>query len=492
MKYKVYFTNNNKTVEVSEGTTILEAEIACGMEPDAPCGGKGICKKCQCLIKNGSESVLACQYKIHEDLVVTLPNDSKHVLLEEGLSRKIELDPAIKCLDGKEIFAAAFDIGTTSVVCYLLSLKDGSEKAKASMLNPQCEFGADVISRADYAINNGVEKLTKCIRKALNELIEKVCMEAKISNEDIYEASIVGNTCMHHLYMGIDPKPLVIAPYNAVVKDELELKPEDANLNINKNGKLFILPNIAGFVGADTSGVLLATAFDEKEELTLVIDIGTNGEMALGTKEKFYVCSTAAGPAFEGAKIECGMRGREGAIEHVKLNEKGEIVCKVIADKEAEGICGSGLLDAAAVLLEKGIVEESGRMECEKFFLTEKVYIAQKDIREIQLAKSAICTGIMMLAQKLGVKICDIKEVLLAGAFGNYMDPESACKIGLIPSELQSKIKMIGNAAGEGAKLAVLSYPEFLRAQKIADKADFVELASEKDFQDMFVDNLEF
>ena len=490
--HKVYFNNEAKTVEVEAGTTILEAEIAAGLNPDAPCGGKGVCGKCRCLIKKGTESVLACQYKINDDIDVTLPEETKHLLLEEGLSRTIELSPAVKCPKDKEIFAAAFDIGTTSVVCYLLSLKDGAEKAKASMLNPQCEFGADVISRADYAINNGVKELTDCIRAALNELIEKVCKEAGISNGDIYAASIVGNTCMHHLYMGIDPKPLVIAPYNAVVKNELEFKPEETGLNINKEGKLFILPNIAGFVGADTSGVLLATAFDEKEKLTLVIDIGTNGEMALGTKEKFFVCSTAAGPAFEGAKIECGMRGREGAIEHVKLNENGNVVCKVIGDKESEGICGSGLLDAAAVLLDKGVIDESGRMECAKFFLTEKVYLSQKDIREIQLAKSAICTGIMMLAEKLGVTTDDISEVLLAGAFGNYMDPDSACRIGLIPKELRSKIKMIGNAAGEGAKLAVLSYLEFLRAQKIADKADFVELASERNFQDMFVDNLEF
>ena len=490
--FKVFFKNENKTIEVEEGTTILEAEIKLGFTPDAPCGGKGVCGKCRCMIKNNTESVLACQYKIHEDIDVILPEETKHLLLEEGLSRKIELRPAIECPKDKEIYAAAFDIGTTSVVCYILSLKDGTEKAKASMLNPQCEYGADVISRADYAINNGVQELTDCIRKALNELISEACDEAGISSEDIYVASIVGNTCMHHLYMGIDPKPLVIAPYNAVIKDELELKPEETGLQINKDGKLFILPNIAGFVGADTSGVLLATAFDEKEKLTLVIDIGTNGEMALGTKGKFYVCSTAAGPAFEGAKIECGMRGREGAIEHVSLNENGDLVCKVIGDKESEGICGSGLLDAIAVLLKKGVIDESGRMECEKFYLTENVYLSQKDIREVQLAKSAICTGIMMLAEKLGVEVDDIEEVLLAGAFGNYMDPDSACAIGLIPKELRSKIIMIGNAAGEGAKLAVLSYPEFLRAQSIAAKADFVELASESKFQDMFVDNLEF
>ena len=293
---------------------------------------------------------------------------------------------------------------------------------------------------------------------------------------------------MHHLMLGIDTKPLVTPPYMPNVYQALEL-PADTVLPIH--GTLRVLPNIAGFVGGDTVGCMVATRFDQLEDLTLMIDIGTNGEMVLGNKHRRIACSTAAGPAFEGAKISCGMRGAAGAIDHVWM-EKDEIKYHVIGEVKAEGICGSGLLDLVAALLNSGIVDESGYLEGKEFTICEGVTLTQKDVREVQLAKAAIRAGIELLAEKLGAAVEDIRKVYLAGAFGNYLAPASACRIGMIPPVLIDRIEPIGNAAGEGAKLCAMSEAEFKYAQALAENTEFLELASLPQFQDCYVDALEF
>lgn len=513
---------NNLTVEVQPGSTLLSAQIKAGLHPDAPCGGQGTCGKCLVDIVEESgykRTVRACQFKVEKDLTIEVATEQELHILESGTNRTFALNPDLdsRTIKNEKALGVAFDIGTTSVVCYLLDLATGEELAHSSMLNPQSQFGADVISRCEYAIANGVDKLSSVIRNALNDLIEEACQKAHVLPDSIYIATVVGNTCMHHLYLGIDPTPLTVVPYEAVVKDEMVVTPFEVGMNINPNGKVQILPNIAGFVGADTIGCLIATEFDELEDLSLMIDIGTNGEMVMGNKDHMIACSTAAGPAFEGAKIECGMRGKEGAIDHVKLEGK-KIIAHVIDSFKAEGICGSGLMDAIAVFLDGGIIDESGKLfNPEKddkntasetlkeniskigtkdnilnFTLKNKVYLSQKDIREVQLAKGAIAAGIELMAEKLGIKVTDIKKVMIAGAFGNYMDPHSACTIGLIPKALEEKIVMIGNAAGEGSKIATLSKEEFKRAQEIRNKVEFLELASSPNFQDTFVDNLLF
>ncbi|SFB01844.1 Uncharacterized 2Fe-2 and 4Fe-4S clusters-containing protein, contains DUF4445 domain [Acetitomaculum ruminis DSM 5522] len=419
------------------------------------------------------------------------------------------------------VYIMAFDIGTTSVVGYLLDGKNGKEIAVDSMLNPQSQYGADVIQRSNYSMENSVEPLTIAIRNAMKKLVENNCKKAKINPCDIYLVNIVGNTCMHHLFMGIVPSALVLAPYNPSVSEPVIDNVNSYDLGVNPNGKLQVLSNIAGFVGADTVGVLVATGFDRIDKLTLAIDIGTNGEMVLGNKQRAITCSTAAGPAFEGAKIECGMRGSAGAIDHLKVEGK-RIVYSVIGDEKPIGICGSGLMDIVSIMLENGIVDESGRildqdeMETDvakenafrivpngnnkHFVLATKeesgegkaVYISQKDVREVQLAKGAMAAGIELMSKQLGIDISQIEQVMIAGAFGNYMSPHSACAIGLIPKELEKKIIPIGNAAGEGSKIASLNVEEFNRSVAMAEKIEFLELATDPDFQDTFVDQLEF
>ncbi|KIR01832.1 Acetyl-CoA synthase corrinoid activation protein [Lachnospiraceae bacterium TWA4] len=420
------------------------------------------------------------------------------------------------------IYLMAFDIGTTTIVGYLLDAKTGENKATASMLNPQSQYGADVIERSNHALSNGVENLSALVRGALNDLIEAACKKASINREEIYMISVVGNTCMHHLFTGISPGALVHSPYNPSVSESMMLPASHYGIDINKKGQIMLLPNIAGFVGADTVGVLLATEFDKMDKLSLMIDIGTNGEMVMGTKDRMIACSTAAGPAFEGAKIACGMRGAKGAIDHLSF-EGTKLTYSTIDNAKPIGLCGSGLMDIVTILLENGLIDEMGRLldedeletevaeanadrlvmldEKTKVFILataeesgngEPVYISQKDIREVQLAKSAMAAGITLLADTLGVKTSDIQQVLIAGAFGNYMAPHSACAIGMIPPELESRIVPIGNGAGEGSKIAILNQEEFYRSERIARNCEFLELATHPDFNDCYVDGLEF
>lgn len=470
-QYTVTFLPQGITVQVPEGGDLLQAQIAAGLRPDAPCGGKGTCGKCRVVV-DGQE-VLACQTVVNGDMTVTTQQQEEKVrILTTGMAAQVTPD-------GIHDYVLAFDIGTTTVVAYLLNGHTGGILAQSSCMNPQSQFGADVISRIQHALDGGGEELSSCIRQALRELTGRVCSRAGIAEDQIGTAAIVGNTAMHHLLLGIHPQSLVTPPYMCAVAHSME------------KGGARILPNIAGFVGGDTVGCMVCAGFDTLEDLTLLIDIGTNGEMVLGNRHRRIACSTAAGPAFEGAKISCGMRGADGAVDHVWL-ENGEVKYHVIGGKDPVGLCGSGLLDLVAVLLKTGDLDESGYLEDKAYTLCDNVTLTQKDVREVQLAKAAIRAGIELMAERMEVQIEDIRQVYLAGAFGNYMDAASACAIGMIPPVLLDKIRPIGNAAGEGAKLCALSRAEFRRSQQLADETEFLELASLPQFQDSYVDALDF
>ena len=476
------FLPGNVSISVPSGTTLLQAMIAAGLSPDAPCGGKGTCGKCRVLV--GGETVLACKTIADRDMTVTIPEGEDLKILTAGVSGNLRAD-------GSHPYAAAFDIGTTTVVGFLLDGRTGALLATASAVNPQVPFGADVIARIETALGSDEPVLQKAILPTLRQLLSEMTARAGISPADIPLVSIVGNTAMHHLLLGIDPKPLVTPPYMPSVREAMEL-PAAPLLHIAPDGILRILPNIAGFVGADTVGCMTAVDFSKIQGLTLMIDIGTNGEMVLGSRDRRIACSTAAGPAFEGARISMGMRGSPGAIDHVWV-EDGQICHHTIGDAPAKGICGSGLLDLVACLLDLGVLDESG---C----LNEKTYtvpgtgvsLTQKDIREVQLAMAAIRAGIELMCDHLGVESENIRQVLLAGAFGNYMDPRSACRIGMIPPALLERIKPIGNAAGEGAKICAVSREAYEYSKRLAAQTEFLELASKPEFQDCFVDALEF
>ena len=472
-QFTVTFLPEGISVPVTGETTLLQAQIAAGLRPDAPCGGKGTCGKCSVII-NG-ETHLACRTKVHQNMTVRTKGESGVKALTEGCA-------AASIPDGADKYVMAFDVGTTTVVAYLLDGYSGKLLARESCVNPQVQFGADVISRIQYALRGGREAMSRCIRTAMEELVKQTAEKAGIAPEAIGSASIAGNTAMHHLLLNIDPKPLVTPPYMPAVSEALELT---ADCHVR------VLPNIAGFVGGDTVGCMIAAGFDTLEELTLLIDIGTNGEMVLGNKNRRIACSTAAGPAFEGANISCGMRGAEGAVDHVML-EEGNVTYHVIGDSAPKGLCGSGLLDLAAVLLDLKKISPSGRMAEKRYVLCDNVVLTQKDVREVQLAKAAIRSGIELLAERMGVQLTDIRRVYLAGAFGNYMNPVSACRIGMIPSVLMDRIHPIGNAAGEGAKLCALRNETFLLSRQLAKETEFLDLARLPQFQSCYVKALNF
>ncbi len=418
--------------------------------------------------------------------------------------------------DAKPVYVLAFDIGTTTVVSYLLDGETGRQASVSSMLNPQTAYGGDVISRSEYDLSHGDGRLTALIRSALRSLTEENSKKAGISPEDICFAAIVGNTCMQHLYLGVSPESLLCAPYTATV-DELQLLPAASlGLPVHPEAQAAVFPSIAGFVGGDTVSVLLSLPEAALRELTLILDIGTNGELVLAKGSLRYTCSTAAGPAFEGARICCGMRGAAGAVDRA-FTEEGELHFTTIGGLPPAGICGSGLMDLICCLLDLKILSPRGRMNPPSkwpertaslyghrlvkkdggtaFLLTEDpdgIYLTQKDVREVQLAKSAIAAGIDSLCQAMGVSPADIRSVLLAGAFGNYLSPESACRIGLIPPVLLDRIRGIGNAAGEGARLAALSRGALKTAEELAKSTKFLELAALPGFQDAYLSHLNF
>jgi uncharacterized 2Fe-2S/4Fe-4S cluster protein (DUF4445 family) len=477
--------------------------------------------------------------RLREKLILKNP---KYKDLEIGISVLRELPDKFRKADNKvtviidkseilgiekgntcyKMFGIAFDIGTTTVVGYLMDLYTGKELAVSSSLNPQIKFGADVISRTNYANQNNddLKLLQVTILKALNKLIDNLSQKANIKRNDIYALTVVGNTCMHHLFLGLTPRYVAAVPYVPAVSESIKLNASELKLNINPAGKVFVLPTIAGFVGADTAAVILSTDMDKSKDIKLAVDIGTNGEMVLGSSTKLVSCSTAAGPAFEGAQISSGMRGANGAIDHVYFDES--MTYTVIGNEKPRGICGSGLLDIVAGFVKVGVVNKRGKLlSPDKFtnpaakkysnriinynnanaFLVvsesetaqgNPILITQKDITSLQLAKGAISTGIKILVEKLEITSHDIKEVLLAGAFGNYMNPHSACTIGLIPRELESKIKLVGNAAGSGAKLALLSQNEFERTNNIANKVTYIELGTQKHFNLEFARGMQF
>lgn len=584
-KYRICFRPQNKEIEVDAGTTILEAERMAGLEPDAPCGGNGKCGKCKVDIVKGKKTgvVLACQTWIDSSMTVdTMYQEKVRKILSDGLTRTVPVEPGVFPGEDKKpgkdgesgqggvpFCLMAFDIGTTTVVGYLLDGRTGRTMSVASRMNPQHAFGADVISRANYVLEHGEEggrELRACIVKAMNGLIREAAEKAGVSPEDILQTAVVGNTCMHHLFLGISPDSLVYAPYVPAVRRGMILTAEETGLRFGpccvkeekdgkissfelekeisanegsdkeflisrdmrraekayeKQGVVLLLPNIAGFVGADTIGCMVSASFDRLEELTLMVDIGTNGEMVLGDRRKMLTTSTAAGPAFEGAKIECGMRGADGAVSHLRESDDG-FSLEIVGDAKPVGICGSGLIDTLAFLIRHGFINNYGAFRDPEdledplaqklnnrmitvhgqpaFLLVsgaesatgDDIYLTQKDVREVQLAKGAIAAGIQILTEKLGKKTGDIRQVLLAGAFGNYMDSGSACEIGMIPYELHDRIKAVGNAAGEGAKLATVNRGEFEYACRLSEETEFIELASESSFQDVFVDKLEF
>ena len=527
--YNVTFKPDGKQISIHAGATLLEAAGQAGIILNTVCGGKGICEKCVVKLETGQQQVLACQHRIQNDLTVTIPRSSRFFeqkILAYGIDTKTKVQPNVwekykKTDSTNKIFGVAVDIGTTTVVATLIDMTNGQCLATQADLNPQTRYGDDCLSRINYAQTaDNLAELHKTIIDFINELTAKLCSQASIDTKQIYEMCVVGNTTMNHIFLKLPVVQLGRAPYKAFSLNAKDLSPKEMALQINPAGNIHTAGNIAGFVGSDTTAVALAVDINSTQDLTLVVDIGTNGELVLGTADKLYAASCAAGPALEGARITCGSRAAEGAIEAVVVNNgrqgglRHDIVLDVICDCSPRSICGSGLIDAVAVLLDLGILDNSGRfVEPEKlpfdlppairsrivkhnnqpaFSLADKVILTQQDIREVQLAKAAIRAGIKLLQKKIGLKDDCLKQILLAGAFGNYIRPESALRIGLLPYVPLERIHFVGNAAASGAQMLLLSHQFRALAHELAHKIEYVEIAHEEEFESIFADSMSF
>ena len=448
-------------------------------------------------------------HSLHEwnnELTVVL-QDEHIVALEKG-------NTASAC------YGVAVDIGTTTVVGMLVDLASGDQRHAASRINPQVSRGDDVISRLTYIRDDsaGLKDMHDRIVGCINDIVAELCEKSGISADTIYELAAVGNTTMSHVFLGINPGKLAEAPFAAVVREAVNVRAGELGVRINPRGNVYVAPNIAGFVGGDTVGVILATSMMHGHANRLAIDIGTNGELVLATKDRVVSCSTAAGPAFEGARIKQGMRAANGAIDKVIFN--GSVEFTTIGNAPPRGICGTGLIDSVAEMVRTGVVDYTGRIitsdeaplpdflkerivrdgDSNDFILVEgakshnghPIRLTQRDVREVQLAKGAMRAGIEILLSELGLTAQDLDEVYLAGAFGNFIRKEMAMQIGLLPEVDPAKIKFVGNAAGTGARMLLTAGACRAEADRISTTVRYVELAGRPDFQQAFMMSMLF
>ncbi len=489
--------------KITLGEELIDAEIGSvlsdylsGDSVHMFCGGKGTCGKCK-VKAFGALSDMTEQEKsflsdeeindgIRLACLVNIKGDCKVVLCDEerdfnvqtlGYMPEIKIDPLF------ENYGIAIDIGTTTVVSRLYNTS--GLVSSVSSYNPQKNFGADVISRIEASLKGEGDDLAACIREEIKDMIYTLT-DCKFSPDVVV---ITGNTAMLYLLTGKNPDSLSHAPFEADDLFGRFIEPEEIGLDFK--GKVYLSKCISAFVGADISTAIMSSELCKEGQSNLLVDIGTNGEIVLWHNNKLYCCSTAAGPTFEGAGISMGMSGSTGAIEHVDVID-GKPVIKVIDNAEATGICGSGMIDATAALLELEVIDENGYMEDEEYNLTDKVIVNQKDIRMVQLAKSAICSGILTLMDTCAISENDIDNFYIAGGFGSYLDLNKGAKIGLYPKTLVSKAKVIGNAAVAGASMLLLSKCYIEECIATVKNAETVDLSTNPVFMDNYVDCMMF
>ena len=507
MTFSLYSEHSVQKLPAAPGESLLTALQRAGVAVTAPCGGQGNCGKCTVGIQTDAEwsSVLACQTTVQDGMAVRLPKAGP-LSIEYGNTGEVSV-PADSGLSG---YGVACDIGTTTVVCHLVDLATGRILKTEGAGNAQRPYGDDVITRIRASIDGQRPALTSAIRGQLTRMMSSLCSRAGIPAEQLSRMAVAANTTMCHLFAGLAPDSLGLAPFTPLSLFGEGVPARDLELPFD--GEVYIAPAIAGYVGGDITADLLAAGMDQADQPVLLLDIGTNGEMAVGFGTRFICCATAAGPTFEGAQIRCGMTAAPGAVSAVEWADAAP-VCSVIGGGEAVGLCGSGLVDAVALLLSLGVVDETGRMMdpdeddgilpeavpylftldgAPAFRLTEQVCVTQADVRKLQLAKGAIAAGIRVLTAAYGVPVSGIHSLLLAGGFGSYIRPSSAARIGLIPEELLPVTRSIGNAAAQGARAALISTQARKRLNQLQSSMEYIELSGSAAFHDAYIDAMLF
>ena len=517
------------TVSVQTGTPLVEALSQAGIHLTLPCGGEGRCGKCVVRISTNApqptesdsrflrESALAEGLRLACGVLVT---DTMDVFVPPALRmdeagdhwEKMKISP--DTAGGEERLGLAVDLGTTSIAAALVSLETGDIRIQSSTLNPQAPFGADVISRINAVSKKpeNLDTLKELAARAINELSVRMADRLGTSPDRIARIAVAGNPTMEHLFFGINPASIALAPFSPAFTAAQKKKAAGLGLKADPDADVYLFPVISGYVGGDTLAFIHSARMHKKRRVTLGIDIGTNGEIVLSTGERILACSAAAGPAFEGAQITHGMRADLGAIEEVVISDT-DVTIAVKGDVPPRGICGSGLFDAVSQMLQAQILTESGRIAAlgagrpladrikkdengTEFVLYAKngltLGITQKDIRQVQLAKGAIRSGAEILLMEASLTWDDVDRVLIAGAFGNYLKPESIVGVGIIPPGLLKSIRFVGDAALTGAVEAAVDQATREEIEDLAEWIDYVELSSDARFNERFIQRLSF
>lgn len=486
-----------RRVEVARGTALQDVLFAHGVE--FPCGGKGRCKGCRVRVVRGDLALsakqrdmlspaeieagwrLACCGQAETDLTLDIGQWEETILADNS---HFEFAP-------RPGLGVAVDLGTTTLVAQLVDRQTGRVLAVESALNPQAAYGADIMSRVQFGVESaGREKLRDLIRVTIGQMIRSLGHDAG-DGGDIQRVAIVGNTVMHHLFCGLDVTPLSIVPFETEHAGLQSFAASDLGWSAAGEARVDFLPALGSFVGSDVLAGILATRLHERDEPVGLVDLGTNGEIVVGNRERLLCASTAAGPAFEGARITMGMRAATGAISQVQLD--GDAVrCHVIGNTAPRGICGSGLVDAVAAGLDLEIIQPTGRLAdaSKEWLLAEPVRLTQADIRELQLAKAAIAAGVHLLVEQWGIQPDDLSALYIAGAFGNYINLASARRIGLIDFPA-AKVQVAGNTALLGAKMALFG-EDGEQYRELLQKVEHVPLASDAKFMDAYVEAMTF
>lgn len=552
----IRFISQNLNIEAAPGATILEAARAVKVEIESPCNAVGTCGKCRVRLADSTQLarvhdggghrlsqaeravgyVLACRTRVYGDIDVIVPSKAEEnrrlSILAEGETFAYTRETYItKRADGgvtrvfggetllgtepgdttEQAYGIALDIGTTTLVAELIHLPSGERLASESMLNPQSAYAQDVLTRIHFAgQEGGLQTLYEAFLSAFFSLRDSLIRSAEINPRHVYEVVYSGNTTMLHLAAGVDPTPLGKYPYLPKIKGGEHIPA--ASLGLSPFGLVYLPPIISAFVGADITSGILVSCLAQKTGATLFIDIGTNGEIVLAHDGRLAATSTAAGPAFEGMNIVCGMRAVPGAVEQFQIDGEGRPAYKTIGEARAAGICGSGLLDIVGELVRSGVVGKSGRFVTPDkagyagplkaalgtregkpaFFVTGDVFLTQQDIRQVQLAKGAIRSGITALLAQLSIPETVVDEVLIAGSFGYHLRESSLLSIGLLPPAFAGKVRFVGNTSQAGAAAFLLNTGFRAGMRELALKIDKVELADTPDFEKLFIASLGF
>lgn len=520
--FRIDFQPVGKRGLASPGETLLEAARAAGIGLASVCGGAGTCEECRLRLLEGELTPptlveqtalgetdlaagwrLACQAEALGNVKVEIPPESLTApqrLQLEGRASRIEPQPAVTAPGAHGL---AVDVGTTKLAAYLVALESGETVAQAGAMNPQIAFGEDVISRILHAGQSpeASGELQGILVETLNHLLEELCAEAQVPPERVLEALLVGNTVMHHLAAGLPVEGLGRAPFAPATTQPLYFPASDMGLALGPGAQVYLPPVIAGYVGADHLAMLLACGAGEAGGNLIALDVGTNTEISLVAGGRITCCSCASGPAFEGAHIQEGMRAAPGAIERLRWSD-GRVLWQTIGDRPPVGLCGSGILDAVAALLDGGLVGLSGALagRGSGFVLVpaaetghgRDIMVTRKDVHEVQLAKSAIRAGIETLLGEAGLEYGQVDEFIVAGAFGTYLDLRSALRVGMFPPLPSERFRQVGNAAGVGAREMLVSLERRRQAEALAARINYLELSTQPAFTSLFMKHLSF